>query len=471
MNQEIINWLLWLGVAVVGVAVLWLLRYKVGRLLLAFIKSPVTYIRYRLRLGKLKVRGHRRTHGFILGKTKRSRRFVSLPEKAEFMIGVFGGPGSNKTAGVLVPSLIHWGGSALVIDISGDISRPVVAARTRRGKSYPHAIIEPDGDSRGAKFDVLRSVDAAALDIGLQNVRLEQLAFALIPNVPTTSDAGKYYLNGSRVMLQASLVAFYHAGLDFPEICRQILKSSAEFLIEDITASGNEYAIDLITRSEDINEKTLAGIKEEVDNTVSLFATNKNIAAAIGRGGVAPDDLQEKSVFLSIPDSMLEVYAPFLRLFIAQTLHSLSARENKAKPPLLLALDEFSSLGRIDILPPLKKLRKKNVKICLITQSLADLELIYGNAESRAILDCLNYKAVLLCSEPDSQKYFSELAGYYYDEDGRRIRNIEPVDFGLLDKDMILFNPKGYMNLRKHNHYKGFRAFISRLSSRSTGRK
>jgi type IV secretory pathway TraG/TraD family ATPase VirD4 len=231
--------------------------------------------------------------------------------------------------------------------------------------------------------------------------------------------------------------------------------------------------VNLVGGFDGVNEKTIAGVKQEVDKAVILFATNAKVARSVRRPVhdervIYPAALETNSVYIVIDDVKLELYAPLLRLITAQTLEYLSARQNKASPPILLCLDEFASLGKMDILPALRKLRKKNVRIVFLTQSLADLDLTYGTAERRAMLDNIAYKVVLSASDTDTQKYFSDLAGeksvyrktYTSSEDGESISQtlqrekvIYPEEFAQLGKSLVLLHPAGVMRLRKNFYF------------------
>ena len=433
--------------------------------LVVIIYIAVKYCRYRHKLGDLKIKQHRRASGVIFGKTKKMfGRLVFLPTKKQGHVMAIGGSGSGKTATLLINTLRTWNGTSFVVDISGDISRNV--------PDDNKVTITPDGNS-DEKYDVLAAVDAAQ-DVNTKNERLMQFAFSLIPDKPSGDANADYYQLQSRKLLQATLIAYYHAGLDFIEICKQIMSSSMSFLLADINASNIEHAKMLIGSLGDISEKTAAGIKDETDNAVSLFAINASVSAVIGRGGISPATLKSKSVYMEIPDAKLELYAPLLRLFVSQTMNFLSDRENGATPHILLALDEFASLGKLEILPALRKFRKKNIKVLILIQSLVDLDITYGNLERKSILDNCDYKVILRVTEPESQRYFSDLAGECievrstetvsmssggnavnssFSETEQRVRRIEPEEFGLLDRYLVLFYPRGFKVLRKNPYY------------------
>ena len=76
--------------------------------------------------------------------------------------------------------------------------------------------------------------------------------------------------------------------------------------------------------------------------------------------------------------------------------------------PLLVLLDGFPCWEKWS---GLTTLRSKNVTFCLMLQSIAQLDEVYGADVRRIIVDNCQYKAILNVTEPDSQEYFSELFG------------------------------------------------------------
>jgi type IV secretory pathway TraG/TraD family ATPase VirD4 len=295
-----------------------------------------------------------------------------------------------------------------------------------------------------------------------------------------------YYKGEARKMLQAAFMAYYFAGMDFCQIARYVVSSNFEMLIENITASGNKLAQSLVSGFEGVNEKNIAGTKQEVDKALLLFGTNEKVMRAVRRpetgSALWPGTLERKSVYVVIEDAKLDLYAPLLHLITAQTLEYLSTRPNKDNllpanpygisrpyPAILLCLDEFASLGKLNILSALRKLRKKNVRVMVLTQSLADLDLIYGKDERRAMLENFAYKVVLSANEHDTQRYFSDLAGeietvrhtYTDNQDGgsesrtrHREKRIYPEEFAKLGDNLVLFHPGGVHQLRKAFYFR-----------------
>jgi type IV secretory pathway TraG/TraD family ATPase VirD4 len=386
--------------------------------------------------------------GIVFGKTP--WLLVCSPEESEGSVFVTGGSGSGKTTAILIPTLQNFCGSAFVIDISGDIEKAV---------KTPRKLVYNPENSDTVPYNPFAAIDATAT-IEDKNENLQQLSFVLIPSARSDSDVTVYYKGEARKLLQAALIGYYHAGLDFIPICKKIVALPYETLIADLSASENELAVRLVSGFKGINDRLLASIKSELDNSIMLFATNKNMERTIRRGSyaVSPQAIEEHSIYIVIDDIKLHLYAPILRLLTAQMLTHLAGRENGKGKNVLLCLDEFASLGKMDMLPALRKLRKKRTRTMLLTQSLADIDLIYGKDERRAMMDNFPYKVVLAATEYDTQEYFSKLAGEktIYTEYGSPLqkRRIYPEEFGQLKDNLILFHPGGVTQLRKNYYFK-----------------
>ena len=149
-----------------------------------------------------------------------------------------------------------------------------------------------------------------------------------------------------------------------------------------------------------------------------------------------------------------------------------SRQVDKNSKTILLSLDEYASL-RIDsgiILDALRRFRKRKCRLLLLTQNLADFDILYGENVTRAILSNLRYKCLLGgLGELKSMEEFSKMIGYKEttkrsisksssgtsrteSEDKEYI--IEPSELDRLGDDMILISPEGYFRLQKNFYFK-----------------
>lgn len=403
-------------------------------------------------------------HGILFGKDDKGLILYS-PSDKEGHIAIFGGSGTGKTTALLIPSLETFDGNFICIDISGDI---------RKNVSKENCLIfKPEDINNSTKYNVFYEIDKETNKIAT-NQGLTALSHLVFPDLPpTANDVTSYFHYEARNVFSSALIAFYHEKLDFPEICELIVKSSYQTLFAIIDEIGEPTAIELINRYEGNNEKNLAGIYQTLVSEISLFATNDYVKQSLGRSSedkeFTPVSLESKSIFFEISDSLLEVYAPLIRLIISQLFSYCLNRENYKRPHILFALDEVASFGRIDILPPLRKFRKKNCRIMICTQSLADLDLIYGTNERNAMLNNFAFKVVLSATDYDTMLYFSKLTGQReikktsvsYGGKGKsttestlKEASVEPEEFSKLGNKLVLLYPGGYKILKKNFFFK-----------------
>jgi type IV secretory pathway TraG/TraD family ATPase VirD4 len=466
-TEELTVWLISLVVIVVVLVALWLLRYKIGRLLLNMLKAPVTYIKYRLKLWGMVKRLRSRSHGIQFGKAK-CGRLVCSPENKEEHALCIGGSGSGKTAALITPTVQNFRGSVFCLDISQDIT-----IHAQRGDKAVVCLTDDyTGSDGGYTFDVLAAVDNAP-SMSEKCELLMQLAFCLIPEI-SQDDNAIYYETSARTVLQAALLAFYFSPdrLDIVPIFQHVLSSSFDFLIEDIKASGNDRAISLVASFEDVNEKMNAATKQLVDASVAIFCVNEAVGNSIGRSNlsVSPSDLEDKSIYVVLPEHKISLYAPALSLITSSVLSYLTARPILRKSKrILVVLDEFPQL-RLDISNALMTVRKRRVRILAVIQSLPILFDLFGKYKAQGMLDNFLFLVVMKCTDPDTQEWLSKKAGSHWHNE-RQYRNIEPSEFGVLDKRLVLFHPRGYMTLKKSYYFKGFFKSLLRLYSKIIGKR
>ena len=148
-----------------------------------------------------------KARGVLLG--KKYGLLAYSPEQDEGHIIVMGPSGTGKTSALLIPTLRSWQGTALVVDISGDISANVDA---------PNKIIFDPTAANCTPYNVFASIDAAP-DESERQERLEQLAYLLLPDKANDSEAGIFFAKNGRKMITAALICYYGHGLG---ICRDL---------------------------------------------------------------------------------------------------------------------------------------------------------------------------------------------------------------------------------------------------------
>lgn len=404
--------------------------------------------------------------GVVFGKEKNGTTVYS-PAADEGHIAVFGGSGSGKTSAILIPTLRCWPGTSLTIDISGDISSNV---------DCPNKLIYEPGNPFSVPYDIFAAIDGMD-DEDDQNEALSKIAYLLIPEIPDASANAKYYQDGGRNILTASLIAFYHSGKDFIDICKIISSNTPEQLFKAISEQGSEIANYYISNFQGVHPQNVSGCKQTCETSVNFFATTKKLWNSIrrpkpGETAFTPAAIEKHNVFVLIPDVKTDVYGPLMGIITSQTLAYLSARPT-VEQNVLLCLDEFASLGKLDIVGGLRKLRKKRVRIMILTQNLTDLEDVYGRGAHRSMLSNFAFTAILGVNETETQEYLAKLIGQ---EEKERISTtsgagllgrpssvtrtrekdfiIQPSELAHLGDELILLSPDGYSRLKKAYYFR-----------------
>lgn len=411
--------------------------------------------------------------GFIFG--LQGKKKVFLPNSEEGHISIFGGSGLGKTSALLIPSLRVWEAPFFVIDISGDISKNVPKTRNR-------VILNPENPYESVIYNVFHNIDIA--DSSEKKEKLEQLVNLIVDIPAKANDTQLYFLTTARKIFLASMIAFYNIGLDFTEICRTVFFSELKELSELIEATENDLAIGYITPIKNENEKNTAGAKSALNDKIRLFADNEKIIQILKRpitdfDGFTepcfyPPMIEKTQVFLKVSDQKQEYYAAFMHIVTAQLLEYISGREydRRKDKRILIALDEFASIGHFEILTPFRKFRKNGANLCILTQSLADVDLVYSDKERQVILDNSQYIVVLSAVENQTKEYFSNMVGkeekkatsISKGKNGSSTSISSQRDFAIKPEEwkkyakkdrLVVIHPSGYVVLNKNYYFKG----------------
>ncbi len=160
------------------------------------------------------------------------------------------------------------------------------------------------------------------------------------------------------------------------------------------------------------SEQNTAGCKQAADDALKLFATNEKIKNALRKSAsyeqsISPAALETNSIYVYIPEEKLKIYGDLIRIITAQSMEYFSSRPPENKQMILFWLDEFASFGKLQIVEPaLRKLRKRRIRILVLTQSLADVDMIYGKDERKAMLGNFKFTVTGLSKDTENTGIF-----------------------------------------------------------------
>lgn len=318
--------------------------------------------------------------GLIVGKLgRRLLRFADV----EGSVVVFAPQGAGKGVGVVVPNLLTYPGSVICTDPKGENFAVTARARRAFGPVYCVNVGDPDRSHRFNPLDVvsrdlLRAVDDCT-----------RLAELLMPK--DARDENSHWRDRSVSILTALLLCVIETYGDEPNRCNigavhEIVTASSAKLAEIL--KGMMKSPQFVVRSEaGLLANSLAS--EEGLNLLSNISKGTGIWAegrVLGRLAQRSDfDLEHDVVgrvatlFVSVPEDMKAVYAPFMRVMVGLSLHAV-ARVGKsgvaAERPLFM-LDEAAALGHIPELEDGMGHLRAYARAVLIFQDLGQLQGTY----------------------------------------------------------------------------------------------
>lgn len=380
--------------------------------------------------------------GIVFGKL--DNHLITKPPKVEGHTLIVGGTGTGKSRGVVIPTLFLWNESAFVIDIKGELSKITKANRAKFGKVY---IFAPEKENCSC-YDPIKLCTTVE--------QAQTLARTLIP-IPEKGDS--FWTRSAQGLLSAYVLEGARKGRTLTDIAYELCLRPIKDIVDHCRTNEIKEVKLLASTAYDIPDKTLGNLMAELKSHLLTIATDENIRKATSRSDWTPETLEENStVYLQVSEHLLEQYKDLWTIIVNQVLRHLSKREENRGPSILIALDEMPRLSKIEgLTSALATLRSRNVHIVGIIQSMAQLDLIYGEHEKKVIADNCRFKFVLSATDPDTQKYFSDLAGQKtvlaqgksvgsdiipnYSESEQGTPLIRPEEWANLDNP-ILFAPK-----------------------------
>lgn len=350
--------------------------------------------------------------GIILGKYK--NRYVRIPLTQTYHSCVLGGSGSGKTSTIILDTLLTNFATGrnefqtFCIDIKGEIHEKSVFAYDE------NVLVCNPTDRTSCGWDVYyRLHDNPSDDLIIE--AMEEITQALIIS---TNPKDSFFVENARSMFTGLLLYYFKQGESFVDSINKILEAEIKSLIAEIVKDSEPT---------DLHYKYLAKFAGKdaesvedcmVEMTTSLSVFSKSDIKFMFRDNyqkASPYSFQDgKSIFLAIPEHMLESYKAIMRLCTVQTLKEMERRSEEETTPILLIIDEFARLGALTgIENALATLRSKKVMVLLAFQSLAQCEHIYGRELTRVIADNCRSKVICECSDPETARTISDWCGKY----------------------------------------------------------
>lgn len=366
--------------------------------------------------------------GAVLGKLDRDILCFAGPEH-QLLIGA---SRSGKGRGHVVPTLLAWPHSALVLDVKGELADgdpghgfpgtsgfreslgPVLrfsptrldsaafnplfevrkgANEIRDVQNIVEILVDPHGDGRNQDFWD-RSAKAVLVGVILHVLYAEpqeRKTLAVVREKLRDLDA--------TAMLMKSTLHRLNTLSGKPEVHPEVLHAAESFLAGE--------------------DRLKAGVKATAESFFGLFADEivaRNTAASDFRIGDLMCADRPVTLYLQPPPSDAIRLTPLLRLLVNQIARALmedQSADTLGRPKrhrLMLVLDEFPMLGRMPFFETMMgAMAGYGLKAFLVTQSLNHLTKAYGR--DNVILDNCHIVTSFAAADTETAKRIAEMAG------------------------------------------------------------
>jgi type IV secretion system protein VirD4 len=329
---------------------------------------------------------------------------------------------SGKGVGLVVPTLLGWTGSAVVHDIKGENWTLTAGWRSR----FSHCLLFDPTNPASARYNPLLEVRR-----GLNEVRDVQNIADILVDPEGALDRRNHWEKTSHSLLVGAILHILYAEEDktLARVANFLSDPSQSFIatlrrmmttnhlgseeapqVHPVVASA---ARELLNKSE--NERS--GVLSTAMSFLALYR-DPTVAQVTSACDWRIADLIEPkrpvSLYLVVPPSDISRTKPLIRLILNQigrrlteALPEAGARDRRS---LLLMLDEFPALGRLDFFETsLAFLAGYGVRAFLIAQSLNQIEKAYG--EHNAILDNCHVRIAFATNDERTAKRISDALG------------------------------------------------------------
>lgn len=330
-----------------------------------------------------------------------------------------GGPGTGKSQAQVMTNLLRFPGSAIVLDVKGELYKATAEYRARRfGPVYRFAPTDPTGATdRYNPLEFIRTdPDGAADDINI-------FAYQAIPENPKLNDP--YWENKARDFLWAftMMVSLNLKGpdrkvenlyrllllptssdvdSDIMKIADSMVRKGQRLNIPDLEAAGNSLKSGMQSSE---HSHRIESILDTCRRHFAGFNRASYMRAALTDSTWTPETFRQKpgsTLYICMDSSELRANGAILRVIIAQ--HVTRLMKTIVKPtdvPITFFLDEMPQLGNFEYVSILQDVgRGAGLRAWMFAQNMGQLSRAFGQDKYKGLIDACRVRCFM---QPDAE--------------------------------------------------------------------
>ncbi|MCT7910721.1 type IV secretory system conjugative DNA transfer family protein [Aliarcobacter butzleri] len=353
---------------------------------------------------------------------------------------VFAPTRSGKGVGLVIPTLLTWEESILVIDIKGELWAMTAGWRKKYAKNKVLKFDATCIDGTGVRFNILEEI---RLNTIYEVKDAQNIAINLIfkgetaPKNPPPGNSA-YFKSEASSFLTATILYALHSANNELKPCPSITDlykfiNNPELTIDELLEEMLDCELNIHLDTLDIIKSIARAMKNKASQELSGVIGSATevlnlyidpiIAKNIQKSEFRITDLMNYdnpvSLYIIIPPSDIDRLKPLNNLIINQIFKTLTRESLKFengqskknyKHRLLFVGDEFTSTGKLGVVEEqLPYMAGFGIKSYIIIQDLPQLHSIYGKDES-IISNCHN-RIAFTPNKLETAKALSEMSG------------------------------------------------------------
>lgn len=340
---------------------------------------------------------------------------------------------SGKGVGVVIPNLLHYSDSIVVLDIKLENYKITSGFRAQHGHEV-YLFSPSTTDFKSHRWNPLAYI---------RNDRIYRVAdIQAIANIIYPSGGKDTFWNDNAQALFLGLVLYL---LDTPsEICS--LSRVIELTAPDSGISLSDWIKEMLQKREAAGEpissecknallsfaggsdNTKSGILSSVTAPLNVFR-DPITAAATSANDFDLRDIRRKrmTVYIGIQPNDLDRFGNLINLFFSQLINentkALPEQDPSLKYQCLLLMDEFTALGRVGIIEKaIAFMSGYGLRLLMIIQNKSQLVTPYTEHGTRSLLTNMGLKILFAPSDQHDANEYSEILGYSTEKQDSRSR-------------------------------------------------
>ncbi|MCX7512382.1 type IV secretory system conjugative DNA transfer family protein [Frateuria hangzhouensis] len=373
--------------------------------------------------------------GIIVGRF--GRQFLRIPGTRHALLAA--PTRSGKGVGAVIPNLLSYHGSMVVLDIKQEAFDITSQWRSKLGPTF---LFNPFAeDLRSHRWNPFAYVRPGAV---YRTSDLQAIADCLYKDPPNQDP---FWANMARSTFVATASLLFDCWVDgvdkgfdkkdgYPTlgaVYRLLsgdgndLKAHLKTVLEHPHISpGTRTAFANITA---LADQTFTSVIASTQAPLLILANPILDKATSGNDFWLPDLRRRvQSIYVGISPSKLTEAAGLLNLFFNQAI-KLNVGVTPDKDPTLkhqclFMLDEFTALGRVDVMVDgVAYFAGYNVRVFCVIQSLSQLDAVYGPEKARSMITNLACQVIYTPREQRDANEYSEMLGYTTERRRQRTRS------------------------------------------------